>query len=337
MLKLAVLPVAGLGLALAAQSTSVAAAECELDRPVIFADLNYGSAQFHTAVTSYIIANGYGCQVDSIPGDTIPLINGVARGDADIITEIYTANPAQAWVDAVAAGQTVALGTTYADAVEGWFVPTSVVSGPDAVAPDLKSVSDLSNYKDLFADPEEPGKGRFYNCPAGWVCEVVNSKKLIAYGLDNDYTNFRPGTGDALAAAAESAALRDKPALFYYWSPTWLLGKYDFTRLEEPPFDKAVWDAMLATDTPTAATAYPVSKVIIGGNKEFTDAAPKITEFLKAYSSTNAATSKALAYMRDNDASADEAAVKYLKENTDTWTAWVPADVAAGIESALAM
>ena len=315
-----------------AQDASMA--KCDIDRPVVFADLNYGSAQFHTAVASRIIKDGYGCNVDSIPGDTIPLINGVARGDADIIMEIWTANPAQAWVDAEKAGQTIALGTTYPDATEGWFVPTSIVSGPDAVAPDLKAVSDLPKYIKLFADPEEPGKGRFYNCPAGWQCEVVNSKKLIAYGLDDKYTNFRPGTGEALSAAAEAGALRNKPVLFYYWGPTWLLGKYDFTRLEEPPYDKTVWDAMMASDHPTLATAYPVSKVIIGANKKFADSAPALTAFLKAYSSTNAATSAALAYMRDKDATPDEAAVNFLK-NTQEWTKWVPADVAARVKAGL--
>lgn len=311
-------------------------AACEIDRPVVFAGLDYDSAQFHAAVAEYVIQNGYGCAVDEIPGTVIPLINGVARGDADVIMEIWTANPAQAWVDAEKAGQTVALGTTYPDAVEGWFVPTAVISGSSAAAPDLKSVSDLPKYKELFADPEEPGKGRFYNCPAGWQCEVVNTKKLTAYGFDADFTNFRPGTGEALAAAAESAAIRGKPALFYYWGPTWLLGKYDFTRLEEPAYDKAVWDEMMASDEPTRATAYPVSKVIIGANKTFTEKAPKITGFLKAYASTNAATSAALAYMRDNKASAADAAANFLK-TTDSWTTWVPADVAERVKASLAM
>ncbi|MCP4383499.1 MAG: ABC transporter substrate-binding protein [Hyphomicrobiales bacterium] len=310
-------------------------AACEIDRPVVFAELNYGSAQFHTAVASRIIRDGFGCAVDSIPGDTIPLINGVARGDADIIMEIWTANPAQAWVDAEAAGKTVALGTTFPDATEGWFVPSSIVTGADAVAPGLTSVADLSKYIDLFADPEEPGKGRFYNCPAGWQCEVVNSKKLIAYGLDDSYTNFRPGTGEALAAAAEAAALRNKPAVFYYWGPTWLLGKHDFLRLDEAPFDKAVWEEMMASDNPTAATAYPVSEVIIGGNTEFTETAPDLTAFLKAYTSTNAATSSALAYMHDNDASPDEAAVNFLS-NSEDWTQWISADAADRVKAALA-
>lgn len=323
------------GVFVAAPAVAQDSAACEIDRPVVFADLNYGSAQFHTAVASRIIKDGFGCAVDSIPGDTIPLINGVARGDADIIMEIWTANPAQAWIDAEAAGQTVALGTTFPDAAEGWFVPSSIVTGENAVAPGLTSVADLPKYIDLFADPEEPGKGRFYNCPAGWQCEIVNSKKLIAYGLEGDYTNFRPGTGEALAAAAEAAALRDKPAVFYYWGPTWLLGKYDFLRLDEAPFNQAIWDEMMDSETPTEATAYPVSKVIIGGNAEFVEAAPDLTAFLKAYNSTNAATSAALAYMRDNDASPDEAAVNFL-QNTSDWMTWIPADAAKQVKAALA-
>ncbi|MEQ9690154.1 MAG: glycine betaine ABC transporter substrate-binding protein, partial [Bauldia litoralis] len=105
-------------------------------------------------------------------------------------------------------------------------------------------------------------------------------------------------------------------------------------KLDEAPFDKAVWDEMLASDKPTKATAYPVSKVIIGANKEFSEAAPKLTALLKAYSSTNAATSAALAYMRDSDASADEAAVDFLKSNED-WTKWLPAEAVEGVKSAL--
>jgi glycine betaine/proline transport system substrate-binding protein len=323
------------GVLLATPSLAQDAPKCEVDRPVVFAGLDYDSARFHAAVAEFIVKNGYGCTVEEVPGTVIPLVNGLARGDADIIMEIWTANPAEAWVEAEKAGQVVPLGTTFPDAVEGWFVPTTLVTGPEAKAPDLKSVSDLPKYKELFADPEEPGKGRFYNCPAGWVCEVVNTKKLAGYGLEGDFTNFRPGTGEALAAAAESAALQNKPIVFYYWGPTWLLGKFDFTRLEEPAYDKAAWDAMMAADKPTAATAYPVSKVIIGANKTFSEATPEITAFLKAYSSTNAATSAALAYMRDKDAEPADAALNFLKTEEASWSKWVPADVAERVKSAL--
>lgn len=310
-------------------------ATCDIDRPVVFAGLDYGSAAFHTALAKYILKEGYGCAVDSLPGSTLPLVQGVGRGDIDVIMEIWTANPAQAWVDAMEAGTVVALGTTFPDASEGWWVPKYLVEGENAAAAGLKSVSDLPDYKDLFRDPEEPSKGRFYNCPAGWQCELVNSKKLAAYDLENDYTNFRPGTGAALEAAISSAYLRENPIVFYYWTPTWLMGKYEFVKLEEPPFDRKVWDAMLASDNPGKACAYPETKVIVGANKAFAESAPTVAAFLKAYGMTSALTSAALAYMQDNDASADDAAVWFLRSHGDVWRAWVPEAVAAKVDKAL--
>jgi glycine betaine/proline transport system substrate-binding protein len=326
------LAVAVLALPAAAQD----APKCEIERPVVFAGLNYDSAQFHTKLAQYIIEHGYGCEVDAVPGGPEVLINGLAQGDVDVIMEIWTGNPAPAWVEAEKEGKAVALGTSFPTTVEGWFVPTSIVSGPDAVAPDLKSVSDLAAYKELFTDPEEPDKGRFYNCPAAWVCQNVNSRKLEAYGLLDDYTNFPTGSESALVAAAESGALRNKPVLFYYWGPTALLGRHDFTLLEEPPFDQTTWDAMLAADKPTEATAYPSSKVIVGANKTFTEGAPRLADFLKSYSNTTEATQKAQAFMADNkDQTGDQAARNFLMNNEDQWTEWVPEDVANRVKAAL--
>ena len=71
--------------------------------------------------------------------------------------------------------------------------------------------------KSVFADDEEPDKGRFLNCPTGWDCERVNTRLLKVLNLDASYTNFHPGTGAALDAAIASAYQRGKPMVFYYW------------------------------------------------------------------------------------------------------------------------
>ncbi len=307
---------------------------CDVDRAIVFGDLGYDSAQFHNGVARFILENGYGCETDAIPGETIPLNNGLARGDIDVIMEVWMGNPVQAFVDAVDAGTVVPVGSNFPDATEGWFVPRYVVEGPDAIAPGLRSVADLPDYIELFTDPEEPDKGRFYNCPAGWVCEGVNSKKLIAYGLEDYYVNFRV-SGQALVAAAESAVLQGEPVLFYYWSPTWLMGKFDFYQLEEEPFDQEVWDAMMAADEPTAATAYPVSNVIIAANAEMAAGAPVVIGFLDAYETTSMMVSQSLAFMQDTGATADEAAEEFLRTREDVWTEWVPADVAERVQAAL--
>jgi glycine betaine/proline transport system substrate-binding protein len=317
------------------QAGAARAQGCDVSRPIVFAGLDYDSAQFHNALARFILTEGYGCKTDAIPGGPIPLVNGMARGDVDVNMEIWTANPVQAWIDAEKAGKVVSLGTNFPDAREAWYVPRYVVEGDDAPAKGLKSVADLPKFKALFDDPEEPGKGRFYNCPSGWQCEVVNSKKLKAYGLAGDYTNFRSGTGEALAAAVEGAIKRKKPILFYYYGPTWLVGQYDLVALDEPPFDKAIWDELQASDAPTKATAYPVSDVIVGVNKAFAGEARNVVAFLTAYETTSAIVSQALATMHADALSPEEAAKRFLKEQPDLWRAWVPQEIAARVAARL--
>ncbi len=320
--------------ALAALSSAgpASATSCDIARPIVLGGLDYDSAAFGNAVAKAILSKGYGCKIDILPGSVLPLLAGLARGDVDVVMEVWTANPAEAWVKAERDGKVVRLGTNFADAQQGWFVPRYVVDGADAPAPGLRSVADLPGHKSLFADPEEPGKGRFYNCPAGWQCELINSRKLRAYGLDRDFTNFRPGTGEALAAAEEGAVRRRKPVLFYYWSPTWLLGKYDFVMLREPPFDPAVWDALSAGDA-KAATAYPTSEVVIGANAAFAGQAPNVAALFRNWRLSSAVVGEALAYMRERRATADEAAARFLESHPEIWTGWVPEDVAARIRS----
>lgn len=314
-----------------------AAPACEVDRPIVFAGLGYDSAEFHNAVAKFILEKGYGCATDSLPGEVIPLLNGLAKGDVDVNMEIWKDNITEAWVKAEAAGEVVDLGVNFPDATQGWFVPKYMVEGADAVAPKLRSVADMPQYAELFSDPEEPGKGRFYNCIAGWNCEVVNSRKLIAYGLDGSFTNFRPGTGTALDAAIESAILRQRPIFFYYWGPTWLLGKIgdQVVQLEEPEYNADVWKTLSESESPSEATAYPTVAVHVGANAKFAASAPTLVAFLTAYETDGNMVSEALAYMQDHGSTPAEAAVNFLRTHEEVWTRWVPADVAERVKAAL--
>jgi glycine betaine/proline transport system substrate-binding protein len=321
-------------------TASAQAPRCEVDQKVVFAGLDWDSNAFHTAVAQRIVRDGFGCAVDAIPGSTIPLINGMARGDIQVIMEVWKSNTPPSWTQGVAAGKLVEVGVNFPDATQGWFVPRYLVQGVDAPAKGLKSVRDLPKFKALFADPEEKNKGRFLNCPAGWQCELFNSKKLAAYGLEADFTNFRPGTGAALDAAIVSAVKRQRPVLFYYWGPTWLLGQLgkDLVMLEEPAFDEATWKALADTKDPKdvkAATAYPVVQVVVGATRAFVDKAPAIHAFLKNYRTTGQLVSEALAYMQDTKGSADDAARHFLKTHEDVWLPWVPPAVAERIKARL--
>lgn len=324
----------------AAMMTPLSGSACEVDHPVVFAGLDWDSNAFHTAVAQRIVRDGMGCRVDLIPGSTIPLFNGMARGDMHVMMEVWSNNTPPSWKAAMASGRVEEVGVNFPDAVQGWFVPRYLVDGDRAPARALKSVTDLPRFKALFRDPEEPAKGRFLNCIAGWQCELVNTKKLHAYGLAEHYTNFRPGTGAALDAAILSAFKRKRPVLFYYWGPTWLLGQLgdDVVRLEEPAYDEAKWTALNAAKDPRQArdaTAYPVVEVRIGASKAFLDKAPQIRAFLARYRTSARLVSEALADMQRSKASADDAAVRFLKQHADVWTQWVSPEVARRVQAAL--
>ncbi len=317
-----------------------AVSACELARPVVFAGLNWESATFHNAVARFILEHGYDCRTDAIPGSTIPMLQGVAQGDIDVAMEIWKDNVTDVWMRALSRGQVKELGVNFADAVQGWYVPRYLVEGDperniEPLAPDLTEVSDLPVYKDVFADPEERGRGRFYNCVAGWNCEVVNSAKLRAYGLDDHYTNFRPGTGAALAAAIGGAYLRGEPILAYYWAPTWVLGKYDLVQLSEPPWNEADWKGLNSSSTYPRAVAYPVVPVWVGANAAFVREAPEIAKFLTAYETTAVLVNEALAYMQTHSVEAETAAQHFLSTRSNIWANWVNDDVAARVQAAL--
>ncbi|MEQ9112309.1 MAG: ABC transporter substrate-binding protein [Rhodospirillaceae bacterium] len=311
------------------------AAACELNRPIVFAGMDWQSNAFHTAVAQFILEEGYGCETEVLPGTTIPLLQGVAQGDIDIVMEVWKDNVTEVWNRGLRRRQVIEVGINFPDAVQGWYVPRYLVSGENAPAPGLKDVSDLPNFKALFSDPEEPGKGRFYNCIAGWNCEVINSAKLKAYDLEDHYTNFRPGTGAALAAAIASAYLRQQPILTYYWGPTWVLGKYDMVQLSEPDYDAEVFTALATDAQPTQATAYPVVEVAIGANRRFSESAPNVIAFLERYETDSALVSEALAYMEETGGRAGDAAEHFLRTRSGVWSEWVDAARKAKIDAAL--
>ncbi|MBW2027698.1 MAG: ABC transporter substrate-binding protein [Deltaproteobacteria bacterium] len=302
-------------------------------KKVVFADLNWDSAQVHNRIAGHIIQHGFGYKVEYIPGGTIPLFAGLSRGDVDINMECWVENQQEAYDKAIAAGKVIDLGSNYPDSWQGWLVPTYVIKGDpkrgiQPMAPDLKSVFDMPKYWKLFQDPEYPSKGRFYSCIPGWECEKINEKKFKAYGLDRHYNIFLPGSDAALNGSMAAAYEKRQPWFGYYWAPTWVLGKLDMTPLEEPKYDEKVWKE-------NYACAYPSVRVNILVHSDLPKKAPDVVEFLKKYETTQGHANKFLAYMRDTKGSSQDAAVWFLKNYQSLWTQWVSPQVASKVKAAL--
>jgi glycine betaine/proline transport system substrate-binding protein len=302
-------------------------------KKLVLADVGWDSVQVHNRIAGFILKHGYGYEVEYMPGETIPLFAGLARGDIDINMEVWVANQREAYDKAIKAGQVVDLGSNFPDSWQGWLVPTYMIKGDPKrgikpTAPDLKSVNDLPKYWKLFKDPEDPSKGRFYNSVPGWECTKINTKKLKAYGVDKYYNDFITGSDAALNGSIAAAYKRSGSWLGYYWAPTWVLGKFDMTPIEEPSFDQQVWDKNKGCE-------YPSVKVNIVVHKSLSKKAPDVVAFLKKYETTQAMANKFLAYMQEKKAKKEDAAIWFLKNYQKVWHGWVPADVAKKVEAAL--
>ena len=292
-----------------------------------FADLDWDSAQVHNRIAAFIIEHGYGYDIDYNFGSTIPMFVGLIDGSNDISMEIWVENQQPAYGEAIAAGTIVDLGGNFLDNWQGFLVPTYMIE--DGLLPADISVFDMPQYWDLFKDPEDPTKGRFYSCIAGWACELVNEEKFGVYGLNDTYNIFRPGSGAALLASLTAAYEKHEPWFGYYWEPTPALGIYDMTKIGEPAYSEAVWND-------NHGCAYPAVQVQICVTASLPDRAPEVIAFLEKYETTSAMANDALAYMDQTEgADAEDAAVYFLQKYESLWTQWVPADIADKVKDAL--
>ncbi|VFR25856.1 L-proline glycine betaine binding ABC transporter protein ProX (TC 3.A.1.12.1) [plant metagenome] len=305
--------------------------QCELKRPVNFGGMNWESNLILVEVQRTILEKGYGCKSEVLPTETLPALAALERGDLDINSEIWLNSVAEPWAQAEKRGKVKRVGELFMGG-EGWFIPRYTAER----FPELKSAADLPKFKDEFTDPEEPNKGRFYGCPAGWGCEVVSTNLYKALKLEDSYTLYSPGTGAAQKAALTSAYKRKQNVVFYYWYPTPLVGALDLVKLDLPAYDTAKHECL--TDPKCSdpqPSAYPENPVFTALNVDFMKQAPKLTEFFSKIKLEQADLDETLANMEETGDDAAEMAQWFLKNKSAAWTQWVPKDVAERVQASL--
>ncbi|WP_064696826.1 ABC transporter substrate-binding protein [Rhizobium aegyptiacum] len=311
------------------------AAECG---SVTIASMNWQSAEVLSNLDKFILNEGYGCSADITVGDTVPTITSMAeKGQPDIAPE--------AWIDLLPdvvkkgtdEGRIVQVGSPLPDGgVQGWWIPKYLADAH----PDIKTIGDVLKHPELFPDPEDPKKGAIFNGPQGWGGTVVTTQLFKAFEAEKaGFTLVDTGSAAGLDGSISKAYERKEGWVGYYWAPTALLGKYEMVKLEAGvPNDAAEWKRCnTVADCPDPKpNAWPVDKIVTLVAKPFSEkAGPEVMDYLAKRSWSNETVNKLMSWMTDNQATGEDGAKHFLKENKDVWTKWVSPEAATKIEAAL--
>ena len=287
-----------------------------------FGDAGWESNKFHNAVAGTIAERVFDYNWEETPGSSAVVHEGLLINEIDVQMEEWTDN-IQKYSEDLEAGKLQELSVNFDDNYQGVYVPRYVIEGDEergieASAPDLEYIWDLKEYPEVFLDPENPSKGRMYGSITGWEVDTILQKKFENYGLDENFIYFSPGSDTALQTAIINAYDKGEPVAAYYWEPTALLGKYDMVLLKDEPYENE--EAFLAGET-----ELPAMRVTIAVSNDFynEEKNSEFIEFLSNYESSSELTSKALAYMEDEDASYEEAAQWFILNHKDIVSSWL--------------
>lgn len=314
---------------------TASAAEC--GSPTI-ASMNWQSAEVLSAIDKFILNEGYGCNAEITIGDTVPTITSmVEKGQPDIAPEAWADLLPDVVKRGVEEGKLVVAATALPDGgIQGWWIPKYFADAH----PEIKTIGDLLKNPKLFPDAENPEKGAIVNGPQGWGGTVVTSQLYKAFDAEKaGFVLVDSGSSAGLDGSIAKAYERKQPWVGYYWSPTALLGKYEMVKLEHGvPADPAEWKRCnTVADCPDPKpNAWPVDKVVTLVAKPFSEkAGPEVMDYLNKRSWSNATVNKLMAWMTENQATGDDSAKHFLKENADIWTKWVSPEAATKIKASL--
>jgi len=317
-------------------STAAQATHCG---KIQIADMNWASATMMAHVDKAILT-AMGCEVELVAGSTMPTFTSMnEKGSPDVAPELWANAVTELLDEAVATGRLHNANPAPITGLgEGWWLLPHTLDAH----PELKTVLDVLERPDLFPDKEDPSKGAFVGCPAGWGCQLVNGALFRAFDMEaKGWKLIDPGSAAGLDGSVAKASEQGNNWFGYYWNPTSLVGKYD---LQHVPFGVPFggsdnWDGCIvlgpdqcADPQPSSWTESRVNTVI--SKKLLKNAGPAVMDYFQARTYPGPVLNAELVWADDNNGTGADAAAHFLSTST-VWEGWVSDDIVAAVKAAL--
>ena len=304
------------------------------------AEMNWASAELMAQVDKIILEKGYGCEVELVPGATMTTFASMnEKGSPDVAAEQWANAVREPLAKAVGEGRLhVANDAPITGLGEGWWIPPHTAKKH----PELKTALDIMKRPDLFPDKEDPSKGAFIGCPAGWGCQLANANLFRAFEMEKKgWVLVDPGSAAGLDGSMAKAVERGDNWFGYYWSPTSMIGKYGMIPVDfgVPYAGSSNWDGCIVKPEQECANPKPSSWTHSVVNTVITDRFKKAggpaVKYFKKRVYPGPVMNGMLVYMADNQAGGADAAIEFLEKHENVWTKWVPSSVASKVKSSL--
>lgn len=290
---------------------------------VKISDLSWTAAKAIGFVIQEIINTHLGSEAIIVDGlsDASVITAGIDKGDgsADVHTDFWIPNQQALWDKYIDGAKTMLVNTPY-KGEQKIFVPTYM-------ADKVKSIEDLKNPEiAAIFDKDGNGKGEYWAGDAGWDSTKRWQIKFKSYGL-SDLWEAETLPDATFKAQLEAAYNREKPILFYYWTPEWIHSTYDLTTLDEPArfegCEKVDLDQEDFLESSEFACAEKDALVYVAYSKSLETRNPPVAKFLKQIQLTPDMVNGWILAIDKEEKDGRDVAEDWVKNNPDIVNQWI--------------
>jgi len=285
------------------------------DRPTIkLAENPWSASQLNVAVAKILLEEQLGYPVEVVSIDENAQWSALATGDLSASLEVWPSGHAANVAEYIDGQGTVENGGELGVIGKiGWYMPTYMLD----VDPDLATWEGFLKPETaaLFATAETGDKGQFLSGDPSFV----QYDEQIISNLGLPFQVVYAGSEEAILAGLDSAASREDPILFYFWTPHSVHAKYDLTEVALPEYSDECYADPAAIDCD-----YPADNLFKIFWAGLAEVAPEAHTLLSNMHYSTEDQIDMLASVELEGMSLEDAARAWLDANEATWQSWMP-------------
>lgn len=259
-----------------------------------------------------------GEKVEYVSIDPQTVYQSMAKGDIDIVHEIWKDAFEASYIKALASGGIEEILTHDAVPREGWWYPEYV----EKICPGLPDWNALAKCSDKFARKDSDGKGVFIGAPLYWLKR--DAEKIEALGMNFIVKNVN--SVNSIWSELEEAVKKMEPIVIFNWSPNFIGAKYAGKFVEFPKYDpKCITDPSWGINPKALYDCGSPSNnyLKLAVNADFKKNHPKAYKVIKQMNFSSSDINNMANYIDTDRLQATAAAQKWLEDHKEKWSKWV--------------